>query len=98
MKDATCSVCGRFTVDFYIVRRKVWKAAGLKEGLCCIDCLAGRLGRELNLSDFDTRAPINRLLILGYRIGRRPGEAGDIPDLPPWSPKRIRTSKGGKSA
>ena len=90
----TCEVCGRLNTDIYIVHEEVWNAAGLKaEDSCCIECLSGRLGRDLNLSDFNTDAPINRLLILGYRIGRRSGESGYVPDLPLWRPKTVVTGK-----
>lgn len=78
-----CPVCGYDSLDSYIVHSQIWDAARLTaEDQCHIKCLPERLGRELNLSDFDTLSPFNRLLILGYRMGRRLGESGDIPDLP----------------
>jgi hypothetical protein len=55
----------------------------IKRDECHIDCLSERLGRELTISDFDPEAPINRMLFFGYRMGRRPNETGNIPDLPP---------------
>jgi len=86
----SCAVCGNFNIDFYIARPEIWKAASLKEGLCCLECLAKRLGRELTLSDFDIQAPMNRLLILGYRLGRQADKEEDIPDLPPWPPSMAK--------
>ena len=83
----SCAVCGNFNIDFYIARPEIWKAAGLKEGLCCLECLVKRLGRELTISDFDMKAPINRLLIFGYRLGRQASETEDIPVVPAWPPK-----------
>ena len=82
-----CVVCGNLTLDIYVLSHEAWKAARLEEGYCCLDCLSKRLGRELTLSDFDTSAPLNRLLIFGYRLGRHANEAEDIPDLPSWPPE-----------
>lgn len=79
-----CVICGKPTYDFYILRLDIWKAAGLgPEDEIHIDCLPDKLGRPLEISDFDPDAPINRILFYGYRMGRRPAEKGDAPDIPP---------------
>lgn len=83
--NGVCVVCGRSIVlDFYNIRMEVWKAAGLDpDDEVHIDCLPERLGRSLEISDFDPEASINRMLFYGYWMGRRPNETGDIPDIPP---------------
>lgn len=57
-----------YTVDdsseIYMVRNKVWKAAGMSvfddSGCLCIGCLEKRLGRTLVPKDFSRRHPCNR--------------------------------------
>lgn len=83
--NGVCVVCGRsVVVDFYNIRTDVWRAAGLDpDDEVHIDCLPKRLGRPLEISDFDPDASINRMLFYGYRMGRGPAEKCDIPDMPP---------------
>lgn len=83
--NGVCVVCGGSVVlDFYNIRMEIWKAAGLDpDDEVHIDCLPERLGRPLDISDFDPHASINRMLFYGYRIGRRSTETDDIPDMPP---------------
>lgn len=83
--NGVCVVCGRSVVlDFYNIRMEVWKAAGLDpDDEVHIDCLPERLGRPLNVSDFDPHASVNRMLFYGYRMGRRTNETGRLPNLPP---------------
>jgi hypothetical protein len=42
----------------YMVRDKIWKAAGMRDGFLCIGCLERRIGRRHVPRDF-TKAPIN---------------------------------------
>ena len=51
-----CRHAGRW--EHYMVREKVWAAAGLMNGFLCVGCLERRIGRLLVPSDF-TKAPIN---------------------------------------
>jgi len=44
--------------EHYMVRDRVWKAAGMRDGFLCIGCLENRIGRRLTARDF-TSAPIN---------------------------------------
>jgi hypothetical protein len=57
-----CLQCGGNTSqmkEHYFVKPEVWYAAHSSEaGMLCVACLEGRLGRELNASDF-TGAHIN---------------------------------------
>ncbi len=83
-----CTVCGKYVTDIYMVYQHIWKQSGLKpEDECCLDCLPGKLGRELNMSDF-TDSPANRQIIFGYRMGRRPFEAEKIPEMPSMEPEK----------
>jgi hypothetical protein len=47
--------------EYYAVHDEVWAATGLapRDGMLCIGCLERRIGRELELKDFDMDAPIN---------------------------------------
>jgi hypothetical protein len=49
--------------EVYTVRKKVWKAAGMKTmgGCLCIGCLEQRLGRQLQPKDFDPDHPFSTL-------------------------------------
>jgi hypothetical protein len=63
MSDFRCADCLVNTAaigDYYIVHDTVWAAAGMAEtdGMLCLDCLANRLGRPLQFSDFPL-LPIN---------------------------------------
>ena len=90
-----CCVCGGLIlIDDYMLRPGVWKAAGFGMGdFCHVDCLAAKLGREPKISDFWTIAPINRLLIFGYLMGRRADRSEAIPDLPP-TPRSVEDETG----
>ena len=78
-----CVVCGRTCIDEYIVNYRTWKTAGMKdEDECHIDCLSKKLGRELILSDFNIEAPINRMLLFGYLMGRCADKTEEPPGLP----------------
>jgi len=90
-----CVVCRAATLDFYIVRKEILEAAHMEEGYLCLECLEERLGRELTLSDFDTSAPLNRLLIFGYRLGRRASKAEPIPEVPSWPPRGSKVNPVG---
>jgi hypothetical protein len=86
-----CGLGRSVVLDFYNVRMNVWKGAGLdSDDEVHIDCLPERLGRPLEISDFDPDASINRMLFYGYRMGRRPTEAGEIPPMPPNIEKQSR--------
>jgi hypothetical protein len=97
-----CAVCGRVNgFDFYMVRDSVWKEAGLRrDASSCLDCLERKLGRGLDIQDFDMGKPMNRPLVFGYRMARgelkraggRAEALGKIPGLPrlPRVPKKAR--------
>jgi hypothetical protein len=60
----SCRDCGIDVFDrghWYMVTDRVWALAarGSLDGFLCLDCLADRLGRRLELLDF-TMAPTNR--------------------------------------
>lgn len=69
MKDRHCVDCGVDVYDIceysYAVYSNIWRDAGFKypfrggDGLCCIECLETRLGRQLCNRDFDLSLPIN---------------------------------------
>ena len=85
--NETCVVCGRpVLMDVYALHEDLWKAAGLRpDDRVHIDCLPEKIGRALDIADFDPTAPANRVLFYGYRMGRRCTEILQIPDLPPGS-------------
>jgi hypothetical protein len=88
--DWRCAFCGRpADLDLYVLRPEIWQKIGLDKGFCCLDCLPQRLGRELKLPDFNLHAPINRLIIFGYRMGRQADASEDMPDLPPYDGKAV---------
>jgi hypothetical protein len=67
-----------FTVfdEVYMVRRIVWKKAGMGpfSGCLCIGCLEKRLGRNLTPEDFDWNSPLNNLEFpCTYRLRDRRG-------------------------
>jgi hypothetical protein len=49
--------------EIYMVRNKVWAAAGMEPGggCLCIGCLEKRLGRQLRPKDFQPRHPFNEM-------------------------------------
>ena len=68
MVDFACVDCGFDTNagdEYYMVSTPVWLAAGMRhdhrsgDGMLCIGCLEGRLGRRLQPNDFPDY-PINR--------------------------------------
>jgi|SRR6187401_3499206 len=44
--------------EYYMVRDKLWAAAGMQDGFLCVGCPEQRIGRILRPKDF-TRASIN---------------------------------------
>ena len=53
--------CGKNTFhgDYYMVRDELWMSAvGKQEGMLCLGCLEGRIGRPLVADDFPP-LPIN---------------------------------------
>jgi hypothetical protein len=72
-----CLDCGPDTVtarEYYLLRDDVWAETrvGPQEGVLCIGCVEGRLGRRLNRRDF-TSAPVNeeRVSTHSRRLGSR---------------------------
>jgi hypothetical protein len=58
--DFPCHDCGADTAtEYYMVWDGVWRQAGARDELLCVECLEHRLGRTLCGEDF-SRAPINR--------------------------------------
>jgi hypothetical protein len=60
-KEFDCIDCGVSTVhnhEYYMVKKKVWRAVGNPKGMLCIGCLEGRLGRQLVRTDF-LKCPVN---------------------------------------
>jgi hypothetical protein len=56
-----CSDCGIHTAEYgeyYMVHDELWRKHGAGDGMLCLSCLTGRIGRELTAQDF-TNAPIN---------------------------------------
>jgi hypothetical protein len=66
----TCLDCGRFRDD-YMVYPRVWKQAANPRGHLCYECLEHRLGRSLNLADFDPNIELNRSIFLGAALGTK---------------------------
>ena len=60
--DTTPSKRGRHNTghwEWYMVRNRLWKAAGMKDGFLCIGCLELRIARVLTPTDF-ADVPINQ--------------------------------------
>lgn len=56
-----CKVSTLFTNEYYMVKDNLWSAANPHEnGMLCVSCLEGRIGRELHSGDF-TSAPVNSM-------------------------------------
>lgn len=60
-----CHDCKRDTIDighYYMVHDDVWAASGLGkcDGMLCLDCLQGRIGRWLTIEDFRPTDDDNR--------------------------------------
>ena len=54
-----CKVSTLFTNEYYMVNDSLWTAANpLDNGMLCVSCLEGRIGRELHSGDF-IDAPVN---------------------------------------
>ncbi|MGY3409161.1 hypothetical protein ACVWZV_005274 [Bradyrhizobium sp. GM5.1] len=65
IKRGKCLDCGRQTTftregdEYYMVHDEVWQRANpTGEGMLCVGCLEGRLGRQLSAEDF-TDCPLN---------------------------------------
>ena len=55
-----CLDCKRDTHEighYYMVSDELWAAAGGADGMLCLDCLEGRLGRRLVTADFTAIVP-----------------------------------------
>lgn len=66
-----CQDCEADMPECYMVRNDVWEDAGMpRAGHLCLECLPKRLGRSLTIDDF-TDAPINKMIHIGYQLGRR---------------------------
>ena len=66
MKDAFrclgCAVDTGWLNEYYMVNHDIWTTVNPGvEGMLCIGCLEGRLGRELNADDFIKNLPINEI-------------------------------------
>lgn len=61
--------------EVYMVRRKIWKQAGMEPwgGCLCIGCLEKRLGRQLTPRDFQKNHPFMRIPGTQRLIDRRGG-------------------------
>jgi hypothetical protein len=61
--------------EVYMVREKIWKAAGMEPygGCLCIGCLEKRIGRKLKRKDFQPGHPFNDLPGTPRLIERRGG-------------------------
>jgi hypothetical protein len=61
--------------EVYILKRRVWKATGVKPdgGCLCIGCVESRLGRRLTKHDFDRRNELNWLPGTERLLSRREG-------------------------
>ena len=60
-----CNDCGINTAttgETYMVKKPVWKQAGMDTGILCIGCLEKKLGRHLNSEDFLPNSPMNQNL------------------------------------
>lgn len=64
-----CQDCGCKHPEPYGVSDELWAAAGMVEGVLCLDCLQKRIGRDLTIFDF-TNYPINEGIRFGYNLGR----------------------------
>lgn len=69
---AGCIDCGmHIHAMAYMVHIELWESVGLdKRQLCCEDCLAIRIGRPLEISDYTT-AIINLPYFRGYEMAMR---------------------------
>lgn len=51
--DWSCHDCKCDTYnEYYMIQDSLWERYGCDDGLLCIGCLEGRLGRELASADF----------------------------------------------
>ncbi len=66
--SAPCADCARDVMELgeysYMVKREVWAQAAPDDPrndtfFLCIACLEARLGRQLNLEDFNPAVPLN---------------------------------------
>lgn len=78
--SVNCACCSKNTLEigeYYMVTDAVWKAAGREfaKRMLCIECLEGRIQRELTQDDFPSDIPINISMrkksdLLQRRMGR----------------------------
>ena len=59
--------------EVYVVRAKIWQAAGVKgyDGCLCIGCLEKRIGRKLRPKDFMRNHPFSMLAGTRRLLARR---------------------------
>ena len=72
--DCACADCGidtlrRGAADFYMVRTELWRRYGVARGLLCLACLELRLGRPLEIADFNA-CPVS-IPAVGLLVGRK---------------------------
>ena len=67
--ERKCQDCRLKNTMVYMADDDIWKSAGLDDGICCVGCLAKRLGRKLEITDFK-ESKVNRQIFLGYDIAK----------------------------
>lgn len=73
-----CPVCGRKTVQDYMVTDTVWAQCGLRhEDNLHLSCLEERLGRRLTLEDF-VEVPANEAIRWAWARGKEGPELDEL--------------------
>jgi len=52
IKRFTCTDCGNYDYDMYMVSDDIWNKYGNQTNTLCMDCLQKRMGRKLTKKDF----------------------------------------------
>lgn len=68
--DYRCKDCRRATELFMLIDTLWLELADHKRDTLCIRCCEVRLERDLTVDDFKPSVLCNRLLFLGYALGR----------------------------